>query len=134
MASANLLETLAALLTPDLQRRLAAMLGESEGGIGKALTAPPPTLLGALLQKSGDGGFMRTIMSLLGDSANDPRVLGNVGGLLDGGQNSPAMQLGGKFLSSVLGGQQSAVTSALGSYAGVKPASASSLMGLAAPC
>jgi len=131
MAS-NVLESVAALLTPDLQRRLAMMLGESDSGIGKAFAALTPTLLGAVLQKSGDPSFMRTIMGLLTDSANDPRAVANPGTLLDN-PGSPAMQLGGRFLSAVLGGDQSAVTNAVSNYAGIKPASASSLLSLAAP-
>ena len=131
MAS-NVLESVAALLTPDLQRRLAMMLGESDSGIGKAFAALTPTLLGAVLQKSGDPSFMRTIMGLLTDSANDPRVVSNPGSLLDS-PSSATMQLGSRFLSAVLDGDQSAVTNAVGSYAGIKPSSASTLLSMAAP-
>src|SRR5262249_15821032 len=97
-----------------------------------AFAALTPTLLGAVLQKSGDPSFMRTIMGLLTDSANDPRVVSNPGSLLDS-PSSATMQLGSRFLSAVLHGDQSAVTTPVTRHAGIEPSAASTVLSMAAP-
>ena len=130
----SLMDDLRKLVTPDILTRASALLGESESGTSRALGAVFPTMLAALADKSGDGGTMRQIMDLLGDRALDSNVPRNPASLLAGGlAKSPMTELGGRFLSTLFGGQTSTVASSLADYAGIKSSSASTLLGLAAP-
>jgi OmpA-OmpF porin, OOP family len=130
----SLMDDLRKLVTPDLLTRASALLGESEPGTSRALSAAFSTMLAALADKSADGGALRQIMDLLGDRAIDSNVLRNPASLLAGGlAKSPMTEVGGRFLSTLFGGQTSTVASALADYAGIKSSSASTLLGLAAP-
>ena len=61
--SANLLDSLKGYLTPELITQASGMLGESENGISKALSATIPSLLSGLLNKSSDSGVMGSVIN-----------------------------------------------------------------------
>ena len=132
--STMLMDSLKALITKEVLAKGASLLGESEGAVAKGLGAAVPAVLGGLLSKAGDGGAMRQIFDLISDRGNDGSVLTNVGNLLQpNAAQSPMGQLGGRLLSSVLGNNLGPLGAALGQFAGLKSASASSLLGMAAP-
>jgi outer membrane protein OmpA-like peptidoglycan-associated protein len=132
---ATILDSLRNLVTPDLLARASSLLGETEGGVSRALGAAFPAILGAMMNKSGDAGTMRQVMDLLGDRGVDATVARNPLSLLAGGglAKSPTTDLGGRFLSTLFGSQISGVSNALADHAGIKSSSASTLLGLAAP-
>ena len=52
----NLLDTVNGLFNNDLVNKAASSLGESEGGIKKAISGIVPSVLAGLLNKAGSGG------------------------------------------------------------------------------
>ena len=132
---ATILDSLRGAMTPDLLARTSSLMGETEGGVSRALGAAFPTILGAMMNKSGDAGTMRQIMDLLGDRGVDASVARNPLSLLAGGglAKSPTTDLGGRLLSALFGSHISGVSNGLADHAGIKSSSASTLLGLAAP-
>jgi outer membrane protein OmpA-like peptidoglycan-associated protein len=132
--SNNLLESLSALITPDVIGRAASALGDSEPAVSKGMGAVFPVLLGSIANRADDPGFASTLFNLVRDPANDGSLLGNIPGLLaPGAASSPMMALGGKLLSSLFGSNVGALGNSLANYAGVRPASANSMLTFAAP-
>jgi OmpA-OmpF porin, OOP family len=83
--SVNLLDALKGYITPELISQASGILGESEGGISKAVSATLPTLLSGLVNKSSDSTVMGSVMDMVtsGASGSDG-ILGNLSGLLSG--------------------------------------------------
>ncbi len=132
--STNLLESLSALVTPDVIGRAATALGDSEPAVSKGMSAVFPVLLGSIANRADDPGFASTLFNLVRDPANDGSLLGNVAGLLSpGAASSPMMALGGKLLTSLFGNNVSTLGNSVANYAGVRPASANSMLSFAAP-
>jgi OmpA-OmpF porin, OOP family len=132
---ATLIDTLRSFVTPELLSQGSAALGESQGNVSRGLGTAFAAILAGLLAKSSDAGAMRQIMDLLMDRSVDPGAVRNPTELIgaDGLARSPLIDLGSRFLSSVLGPQTGAVASTVSTNAGLKPSSGSTLLGLAAP-
>lgn len=132
---ATILDNLGSLVTPDLLAQASTLVGESSGNVGRGLSASFPAILGGLLGKSNDSGAMRQIMDLLGDSRIDSSLIRNAASLLGGSglAQSPIGELGSRFLAAIFGSQTGAVANAIATQGGVKPSSASTLLGIAAP-
>lgn len=129
----HLLDSLKAHITPERIGSIAALLGENEGGISKAIGGLAPTILAGLLHKSDDDDAMTRIFTMLsgyGFGIPDDPV-----GLVGGGNlahNDPK-DAAGAFLGSIFGARVPAVTNAVAAFSGVKSASVSSLLGLVGP-
>jgi OOP family OmpA-OmpF porin len=132
---ATILDTLRSAVPPDLLAQASRALGESQGNVSRGLSAAFPTILAGLLAKSSDTGAMRQIMDLLGDSRLDPNLIRNAASMLGGSglATSPIIDVGQRFLSALFGPQVGSIASMLATQAGIKPQSASTLLGLAAP-
>jgi len=131
--AASLLDSLTALITPDLAGKAASMLGESDAGIRKGLGAALPVVLSGVSSRAHDAGFVASLYDLVRSPANDGNVLNDVGRMLGGGASSPMTGLGSTLLSSLFGGNVGSVANALAGYAGVKNSTGASLLNLAAP-
>jgi OmpA-OmpF porin, OOP family len=130
--SSQILDALNGLVTPALTSRASALLGESETGVAKALGASFPALFAAITDKSGDPGIAKQLFALVTDPSNDGSVLREPSSLL-GDRRPPAASLGGTLMSLLFGGRTDGIAAALARYAGVRSASAASLIQLAAP-
>ncbi|MCY7327954.1 MAG: DUF937 domain-containing protein, partial [Saprospiraceae bacterium] len=129
----NLIETIRGYITAELLTQAAQQHDEQENGISKAIGGLVPAILAGLLQKSSDSGAMSSIFNLL--SKADASVLDHPAGLLVAGnvsQNEPR-DLSGQLLGLLFGAKVPAMTNAIASFASVKPATASSLLGLVGP-
>ena len=129
----SLVDSLASLVTPQLVGSLASRLGESEGAVSKGLTGGAATLLSALAGRATDTGFLNTILGLINAPGSGAGLLSSLGSLASDGSNGPATEIGGKLLSMVLGGNQSAVGSAIASAAGLRANSASGILSMVGP-
>jgi outer membrane protein OmpA-like peptidoglycan-associated protein len=133
--AASLIESLGEYITPDLIGRIGSSLGESPGAVSKGVGAVLPALLGGVIEKSREPSALQQIFSLITDPANDPAVLRDPGrliGSLSQGDGGPG-GLAAKLLPLLFGGRSDALLGAIASYAGIKSASAQSLLRLAAP-
>lgn len=132
--TASLLESLSGLVTPELIGKAAATFGDNEAAVSKGFGAALPLLLGSVAGRASDTNFASTLFSLVRDPANDGSLLSSAASLLGANaSSSPMMALGGKFLSALFGSNLGSLGNALAGHAGVKPATASSMLGMAAP-
>ena len=63
MAS-SMMDSILALVTPDMKQAIASRLGESAQAVQSGLSATTAATLGALAAKAGDSGFLSQIMNL----------------------------------------------------------------------
>lgn len=131
---ANILDDLKGMVTSEIVSKAANMLGESEGGINKTISALLPTVLSGLVSKSSDSGAFGNIFNLLSDSRN-LGFLDNIGGLLGGGNlahNDPK-DIAGNFIGQLFGNKVGGMLDLVSNFAGVKKSSTSSLLGMVGP-
>ena len=83
----NLVDTVKGLFTSDVISKAASTLGESEGGIQKAVSGVIPAVLSGLLVKAGSSDGLAGILNMAKQAAGSG-FLGNIGGLLTGGGGS----------------------------------------------
>ncbi len=126
----NLLDTVKGLFTNDLVTKAASSLGESEGGIQKALSGAIPTALTGLLSKAGAGGGASGVLDMAKQAAGSG-VAGNLGGLLGGAGTGMGTSGIMNMASGLFGDKLSGITRAISSFSGIKESSASSLLGMA---
>ena len=123
----NFLETVKVMVTPDLVNGLAGRLGENEGGVSKALSGILPLVLGGLIHRASTGDGTQSVFNMAhsafqqhgGGLASSTGLLGLMGS-----------GAGSSMLSSIFGGGADTLAAPVSSYAGIKPTSASSLLGL----
>ena len=127
----NLLETLKNHATPDLIGKAAAILGESEPGVSKAVGGILPTVLGGLLGKSATTGGASELMDMFSSGAYDGNIPDDVSGLLDGA--TAAADTGGGLPGSLFGDKIAGISNLISSFSGIKGSSVSSLLAMAAP-
>ena len=128
----NLVESLMGAVGPQVIRSLSSRLGESESAIQNGLQSSSATILGSLASKAGDSNFLGRVFNMITASGSTD-ILGNLSSLASGDDSSPISELGKKFLSQVLGPQQTAATDAIASASGLRASSASSLLSMAGP-
>jgi hypothetical protein len=80
----NLLNTVSGLFSNDLISRAASSLGESEGGIQKAISGVVPSVLAGLLTKASTGSTGAGSVLDMARQAAGSGILGNLSGLLGG--------------------------------------------------
>ena len=131
--SSSLIDSLLSLATPQITAALSSRLGESESSVQKGLQGGLASILGALAGKAGDDDFLKTIFNMITGPGAGAGLLSSLGGVASGSANPDVTDLGSRFLSQVLGSQQSTVTSAIGSASGLKSSSAGSILSMAAP-
>ncbi len=129
----NLLETVSGLFNNDLVSKAASSLGESEGGIAKAMSGIVPSVLAGLLNKAGSGGNAATSIFSMAQDAASSGALGNLAGMLGGKGNSGGMSGLLTMANSIFGDKLGNVGHLISNFSGIKPSSASSLISMAAP-
>jgi OmpA-OmpF porin, OOP family len=128
----NLLDALKGYITPELISKASGMLGESENGTTSAITAALPTLLSGLVNKSGDSGFMGTIMDMVSqNSGNSGGIMSNLSGLLSPDNASSGVASG--LLSSLFGTKLGGISDLIAGVSGVKSSSVGSILAMAGP-
>lgn len=127
--SNSVVDNLVGLISPQIVDSLASRLGELESAVQKGLQGGSAALLDAIACRATDSGFLERIFALIKSPANDL-----IPSSLENARLSPAaVGLGTKFMSQVFGSQQSNVTDIVGRASGLKPSSATSVLGMAAP-
>jgi OOP family OmpA-OmpF porin len=131
--SSTLLDTLTALITPDVVTAASRQLGDSEDAISAGLNAGFSSILLGLLAKAENPDALRPAFDLIMSSGNDGRVLDDPRQLLSAGPTSPLVSLGGNFLSAIFGSRLPSITHAVSDTAGLRGSTATSLLYMATP-
>ena len=99
----NIMDIIKPYLNQELIQKAAAWLGESESGVSKALAATLPTLMGSVLSKAEQRGFVDTLSGLVSNPAlKDADVLKDASSLFSASAVSgPAGQIGGFGMARV---------------------------------
>ena len=129
--SFNLLDTVKGLFNSNLISSAATSLGESEGGIQKALSGAIPSLLAGLVSKADSHENAGGLLDLAKQAAGSG-ILNNLGGFF-GNDNNNLFSKGAEMLKGVLGDKAGGIASLVSNFAGIKHSSASSLLSIAAP-
>ena len=132
----NIVDLISSQLTPDVLGKLAGLAGASESQTRSATTAAVPALLDVFAKLAGTSSGADQLAKAMGGL--DLNSLGNLAGLLGGGQASGLGKVGGDLLGSLLGGSGSnsmlsSLVGAIASFAGVQPGIMKTLLTYLAP-
>jgi len=131
---ANLLEVMNGAFGSTLAREAAKLLGEAEPATKSAFGAALPGLLAGMIRKGSAPGGPAQLFDLVRGDKIDTGILDDVPSLLGSGVKTDSLvNLGGTLLTSLLGDKRGGLESALASIGGIRPASATRLLGLATP-
>ena len=123
--SFNLLDIVKDQFSDSMVNKLGSMVGESEGGVTKALSGLIPTVVGTLASKASDEdgatGLIDMIKSSGAADLNPEDMFGdNISGFMD--------QASG-MVSGLFGGESDGIVDKISSFAGLGRSSSSSLLG-----
>jgi OmpA-OmpF porin, OOP family len=129
---ATLLDNLRDLATPAIVSALSRATGESEPSISKGFGAAIPAIASTIANRSDDHGFLKNLMALA-TSSSETDPLEAISKLAFSGPGIDTTTKTGAWLSNLFGGNLSAVTDSIASFAGVRNSSAASLLSIGAP-
>ena len=110
---------------------IATSLGESEQSVSTGMQASVATVLDNLTSRADDPGAVRQIVDHASNTLGDVNPSRMATAVTD--PNSPLLSGGKRLVSSLFGNSESSIANAIGQHSGLRFASASSLMALAAP-
>jgi OmpA-OmpF porin, OOP family len=133
----SIVENLMSMLGPQVAGPIASHLGVSPDAVQNGLQSGAGAMLAGIAAKANQPGFLGQIFGLISNPANSSSVLSSItsnpGSLISSASNSPIVDLGSRFLSSIFGSNLSSVTDAIGRSAGLSSTKAGSLLSMAAP-
>ena len=128
----NIVSLIMQFFGPAIVSKLASSLGINNSIAQKMIGAALPTILAAIVGKSAQPGGLKSLTDLLGKQ--DPALLGNLAGMIGGGQQKTMAEQGIGALGSLLGGNAlGGLTSALGKFTGANDTATNGLLGMLAP-
>lgn len=132
--SFNLLDVAKELVTKELVTKASDFLGESETGVAKAFSGILPALINGITEKASSNEGASTIANLA-YAAHNSGYLNNIGDFFKTDNVSGSLlNKGAGILSGLFGDSKvGALTNLISNFSGIKPASAGSLLSMAAP-
>jgi len=127
----NLVDLVTSQLTGDVLSKLGGLAGTNETQTRAATSAAVPALLSAFGKMASTNSGASQLASSLGGL--DLKMLGNLAGLLGGGQASGLGSMGGSLLSSLLGNNLGSLVGTIASFAGMQPGIMKTLLTYLAP-
>ena len=128
----NWVSEIAEALGPTIVARIASSLGLDQSSTQKAVDAAVPGLLGALISLVSKPQGATKLNDAV--AKQQPGVLSSLADVIGGSGQKAFIDKGASALNSLLGGTTaSALTSALGRYAGIGEGGSKSLLGLLGP-
>jgi len=127
------MDGLKSYVTSQVVSTVASKLGENGSGVGKAIGALLPTILGGLVNKSSSSGFSG-IFDMISDNKN-AGFLDDLGGLIGQGnlaKNDPK-DIAGNLMGQLFGDKVGGILDMVTNLAGVKKSSTSSILGMVGP-
>ena len=130
--STNLIASITQILSSNILTRLASSLGLDKAQVERALEAGVPGLLAAVSSLVSTPKGATALSTAVAHQR--PGVLSSLASTIGGSGQKALIDTGASALTSLLGGTtMSALTSAVGQYAGIGDSSSKSLMGLLGP-
>lgn len=130
--SANLISSIAQVLSSNVIARIASSLGLDKSQVDKALQAGVPGLLAAIVSLVSRPGGASALNGAI--AQQQPGLLSNLSKVIGGPTQNSLIDGGTSALNSLLGGSTtSLLTNAVGQYVGLGGNASKSLMGLLAP-
>jgi len=128
----NIVDLVSSQLTGDVLGKLGGLIGANESQTRTASNAAVPALLSALAGLASTNSGADKLASAMGGL--DLKTLGNLAGLLGGGQASSLGSTGGNLLGSLLGSNGlSSIVGTLATFAGMQPGIMKTLLTYLAP-
>lgn len=127
----NIVDLVTSQLTGDVLSKLSGLAGTNEAQTKSATSAAVPALLSVLSKMASTNNGASQLASSMGGL--DLKMLGNLAGLLGGGQASSLGSMGGSLLSSLLGNNMGSLVSTIASFAGMQPGIMKTLLTYLAP-
>lgn len=128
--SINIVDLVRNYVSPDLISRASALLGESDGGISKALSGLIPSIVGGVVVK---GTQSEAEAGQLLDAAKDANNSGLLGNLSSFFGNADLQAQGTGWFNRIFGSQSNTVIDTISDFAGVKSSSSNSLISMVTP-
>jgi hypothetical protein len=128
----NIVSLIMQFLAPAIINKMAGAAGLNSSIATKVLGAAVPAILGGIIGKASQPGGASILGDLLGKQ--DPGLLGKLGDMIGGADQSRIVDQGQSALGSLLGGGGlGALTGALGKFTGAGESQTKSLLGMVAP-
>jgi hypothetical protein len=128
----NLVSDIAEAVGPTIVARVASALGLGESSTQKAINAAVPGLLAALISLVSKPAGVNKLNDVV--AKQEPGLLSSLANVIGGSGQKAFIDKGSNTLNSLLGGSvASALTNALGHYAGIGEGGSKSLLGLLGP-
>jgi OmpA-OmpF porin, OOP family len=130
----NLVEMVKGYLTLDIVQKAASFVGASESATQKAMNGIVPTLIAGLANQASTNGGAEKLSRILDMGKYDGSALNNLGSLFSGGETTQkAITQGKDTLSSLFGNKTEGLVDQIARFAGLRTASAASLLALLLP-
>ena len=127
--SFNLLDVVKSHFSSDLITKAASFLGETEGGVSKAIGGILPTVLSGLTHQTSTSQGASEVAQMAKESHNSG-ILGNLSSFFGGGD---LLSKGTELVKGLFGSKLSGITDVVSNLAGIKSSSTGSLMAMAMP-
>jgi OmpA-OmpF porin, OOP family len=130
--SFNLIDAAKGIFTNELVNKASSYLGESENSVAKAISGILPSVIGGIADKSASTEGANTIAGMAQEQ-HGSGILGSIGSFF-GNEGGGLLNKGAGLLGSLFGDSKMGIlTSLISSFSGIKSASATSLLSMAAP-
>ncbi|MFV0607440.1 MAG: DUF937 domain-containing protein [Niabella sp.] len=126
----NIVDLVKNYATSEVISKASSFLGESEGGITKAVSGLIPSLLGGLTAKATASEAGAEEIFQAAKSSNDSGLLGNLGSLFG---NADILSKGKDLFGSLFGSNSNSILDTISSFAGIKSSSSGSLVSMLLP-
>ena len=128
--SINIVDIIKNYASNELVSKASSFLGESEGGVSKAVSGLIPSLLGGFASKAtaSEAGAAEVLEAA--KAANNSGILGNLGSLFG---NADLLSKGTSLFGSLFGNKTSSIIDTVANFAGIKSSSSSSLVSMLLP-
>jgi OmpA-OmpF porin, OOP family len=130
----NLLDTIKSQIGSDLIEKAANFVGEDSSVTKKALDIVLPSLLGGIINQSSEPNSSASLLSKFTEGGHDGSIFDTIGNLLGGGSATQGLlDSGESIVKNLFGNKTSGAVDWIAAFTGIKTASATGLMSIAAP-
>jgi OmpA-OmpF porin, OOP family len=130
--SFNLIDAAKGIFTNELVNKASSYLGESESSVTKAISGILPSVIGGIADKSASTEGANTIAGMAQEQ-HSSGILDSIGSFF-GNEGGGLLNKGAGLLGNLFGDNKMGIlTSLISSFSGIKSASATSLLSMAAP-